>query len=107
MSYQIETHVYLDFDVANNALWLQEWAESDSIERKMSSFQRAIARLGDFPYLGSPRDDVTRGLRVLPVGERGVVTYLVREREQVVFILSVTYGGADWITRSLARFADQ
>ncbi len=52
---------------------------------------------------GSLRDEIAPGLRVIPAGRKGVVVFKGDDGARDVLIYAVTYGGADWITRSRFR----
>ena len=50
-----------------------------------------MRRIGDAPFAGRPRDDLSPGLRLLPFKRRAVITSKVSE--MAVEILNIFYGG--------------
>lgn len=50
--------------------------------------------LKDFPKLGPARNDLGKGVRILPIKRRVVVAYRITEAE--IVILRVFWGGADY-----------
>lgn len=51
-------------------------------------------RIGNVPYSGRPRDDLLRGLRIVPFEKRAVVAYTIVD--DVVWITNIFYGGRDY-----------
>lgn len=58
--------------------------------------EAACLSLGEFPDRGAPRDDIVKGLRILPVNRRSVICYFTHD--DVVEIVLVAHGGQDWQT---------
>lgn len=63
-------------------------------ERFTARLVAACQRIGDAPFGGRARDDLSPGLRTMPFEKRAVIAYLV-EAETVV-ITNVFYGGRDY-----------
>jgi len=55
--------------------------------------EKACLSLRDFPYRGTPRDDLGDGVRTLTFERRVVIAY--RVEEEAVRILRVVYAGRD------------
>jgi toxin ParE1/3/4 len=53
-------------------------------------------KLGDFPKIGTPRDDIRPGLRTLSFRRRATIAYAVGPT--TILILGVFYGGQDFET---------
>ena len=61
--------------------------------------------LGGNPCRGTRRDEISPGLRVIPGAGKGVVAFDVKEDTRTVRILSITWGGADWMGTVAGRAA--
>lgn len=55
-----------------------------------------LARLSDYPLMGTPRDDLRQGLRTLAYRRRVTIAYIVEEA--AVVVIGVYYGGQDFET---------
>ncbi len=55
--------------------------------------------LSETPHIGSLRNNIYPGLRVIPTARKGVITFVADDEEEMVFIVSITYAGADWTRR--------
>jgi toxin ParE1/3/4 len=53
-------------------------------------------KLGAFPQRGTPRGDITPGLRTIAFRRRVVIAYLIEGSE--VIVLGIFYGGQDFET---------
>jgi toxin ParE1/3/4 len=60
----------------------------------VSKLEAACLSLAEFPERGVPRDDVVKGLRILPVERRSVIAYFVAGDR--VEIAAIFHGGQDW-----------
>ncbi|KQY48433.1 type II toxin-antitoxin system RelE/ParE family toxin [Rhizobium sp. Root483D2] len=99
MVYRIVKHPLIDRDIYDIADLVANYAGPAIGVAKANDIVRVIDNLADFPHIGSTRDDLRTGLRAIPAGEKGVVCFTVNERDQSVFIICVTYAGADWMAR--------
>ena len=61
--------------------------------------------LGGNPCRGTRRDGIPPGLLAIPDAGKGVVAFDVKEDTRTVRILSITWGGGDWMGRVVGRAA--
>ena len=54
----------------------------------------ACLKLEDFPDRGAPRDEIRKGLRILVLQRKTVITYFVKGDD--VIISNIFHGGRDW-----------
>jgi plasmid stabilization system protein ParE len=79
------------------ALHLESWTGSRLIaDRTVADIRRFVRTLGAMPARGAPRDDLRQGLRRIPFKRRTVIAYDLVERERIVRVLRVFYGGQDY-----------
>jgi toxin ParE1/3/4 len=55
----------------------------------------ACFKLEDFPEIGAARDEVKKGLRILALERKTVITYFVTG-DDVVVVSNIFHGGRDW-----------
>ena len=103
MGYRVYRHPEVEQDLLDIADLLVEFAGIEVAERKLAEIERTIRNLSTTPHIGSVRDDISPGLRAIPTARKGVVTFIVDDDEQAVFVVGIGYAGADWIARTLAR----
>ena len=77
----------------------------DSTQRNRQATAPAVAALGENPYRGTRRDEISPGLRAIPSAGKGVIAFDVKEETRTVRILSITWGGADWMGKIAERAA--
>ncbi len=53
-------------------------------------------QLSTAPHRGQQRDDLSKGLRVLPLEKNTVVAFKIDQKKQIVVILNFFYGGRDY-----------
>ena len=97
MTYSIYRHPDVEYDLLDIAALLKEYAGVDVALRKLSEIEKTIINLSETPHIGSLRNEITPGLHAIPTARKGVVTFIVDDEEQTVFIVSITYAGADWL----------
>jgi len=68
-------------------------------KNKLDEIQSAVFSLADTPKKGSIRSELGVAVRAIPAGRKGVVVFEVDDRTTTVFVLAITYGGADWISK--------
>ena len=71
--------------------------------RKIAEIETVIPRLQDRPHQGNLQLDLGGGVRAIPISEKAVVTFSVDDADRSILILSVTYGGQDWQSRTKER----
>ena len=70
---------------------------------KLDQIEAGIRKLALTPHIGSLRDDIHPGLRAIPVARKGVIAFTVDDAQRAVFVVAVTYAGADWSRRARRR----
>lgn len=103
MVYRIAKHPLVDRDIYDIADLVASYAGLAVGLAKTNEIVQVIDDLADFPHIGSLRSELLPGLRAIPAGEKGVVCFTVDDSDQSVFILCVTYAGADWMARVKER----
>ena len=59
--------------------------------------------MSDQPNCDTRRDHILPGLRAIPAARRAVTAFTIDDDAQEVYVLTITYGGADWISRARSR----
>ena len=105
MRYRIYRHPEVTQDLFDIADFIAEYAGIGVAERKLGQIERSICNLSETPHIGSVRNDLYPGLRAIPVARKGVMTFIVDDKKQAVFIVSIAYARTDWIGKLPQRFA--
>jgi plasmid stabilization system protein ParE len=103
VTYRIRFHPLVARDLDAIVRWILGYAGPDIAGRKLAEIEEAIATLRDTPHKGSIRDEIAPGLRAIPAGRKAVIAFVVDDEVAEVLIFAVTYGGANWVSRSKAR----
>lgn len=103
MRYRVLRHPLVDRDIARIAAYLLQFTTPASVADKIAVLDLDVDALGDNPHRGSRRDEIHSGLRAIPSAGNGVIAFEIDEEARVVRILSVTWGGADWMRRIAGR----
>lgn len=103
MSYRIRFHPLVARDLDAIARWIVDYAGPEIAARKLTEIEETIATLRDTPHKGSLRPEIAPGLRAIPAGRKAVIAFVVDDKAAEVLIYAVTYGGADWVTRTTQR----
>ena len=90
-------HPLVDRDIARIAAFLLEFTTPRPVARKIAALDADADALGENPYRGTRRDEISPGLRAIPSAGKGVIAFDVKEDTRTVRILSITWGGADWM----------
>lgn len=101
--YRLRFHPRVADDLRIIAGLLRDYAGSAVARRILAEIEADVLRLAETPHKGSVRDDIAPGLRAIPAGRRAVVAFTVDDRAREVRVLTVTYGGADWVARVRRR----
>jgi toxin ParE1/3/4 len=101
--YRIRFHPAVADDLDAIAIWIMEFAGPGAAYRMLTEIEATVSGLASLPHRGSRRDEIAPNLRAIPAGRKGVVAFTVDDATQEVLIISVTYGGADWIGISKSR----
>lgn len=75
-------------------LLVSNGASRQTASRFIARIADRAQRIGDVPFGGRPRDDLTPGLRTVPFEDRAVIAYVVRN--DMVEIVDIFYGGRDY-----------
>jgi toxin ParE1/3/4 len=73
--------------------WIAEQAGPDTAFAYTSGVEATLAPLGDFPMLGTPRDDLAAGVRSLVYRGRTIILY--RVVDGAVEVLRLAHSGRD------------
>ncbi len=103
MVYRIVKHPLIDRDIYDIADLVASYAGLSIGLAKATEIVRVIDNLAYFPHIGSLRHELLPGLRAIPASEKGVVCFTVDDHDQSVFIICVSYAGADWMARVKER----
>lgn len=103
MTFDIDRHPLVWKDIDDISFYVGEYAGFDIAEQKTYEIEQSIDRLREYPHIGTRRDEVLAGLRVIPSGDKAVICFTVDDARRVVRIICVTYAGQDWQTIARAR----
>jgi toxin ParE1/3/4 len=98
MTYRIIYHPEIRNDLLNMSKLLTDYAGVAIAENKLSQIKAAIKGLSDTPHIGSLRSEIAEGLRAIPSAGKGVITFTVDDSTKTVYLVSITYAGADWMS---------
>ena len=73
--------------------WIADRTDADTALGYVTRILRFCHTLGDFPNRGTPRNDLTKGLRTVAFERRATIAY--RAQEDAVTILRVLHHGRD------------
>ena len=103
MNYRIKFHPLVARDLDAIATAIINYAGPGSAHRKLREIEAVIATLALTPHKGSIRNEIAPGLRAIPAGRKAVIAFVVDYEAKKVLIYAITYGGADWISRTNPR----
>ena len=103
MPYRVIRHPLVDRDIARIAAFLLEYTTARSVADKIATLDADVTALGKNPHRGTGRDEISPGLRAIPSAEKGVIAFEIDEATRAVRILSITWGGADWMRKVAGR----
>ena len=101
--FKVTRHRLVDRDVARIAGYLLRHTTPQSVARAIAALETDADALGRNPFRGTRRDEISHGLRAIPSAGKGVIAFEVREEARTVRILSITWGGSDWLGRIVER----
>ena len=101
--FRVIRHRLVERDVARVVGYLLEHTTPQSVARTIAALEADADALGRNPYRGTRRDEIAHGLRAIPSAGKGVIAFEVREETRTVRILSITWGGFDWLGRVAER----
>jgi plasmid stabilization system protein ParE len=103
VSYKIMRHPLVEQDLRIIVRLIADYAGPGIALAKLQEIEHAVRRLAETPHIGSIRDEISPGLRAIPAGRKAVICFKVDDAARRVLIVCITYGGADWIGRSIDR----
>lgn len=75
-------------------LWIADRADTETAFGYTGAIEDHAAKLAEFPNRGTPRDDLSPGLRTTVYQRRTVIAYRVEEDR--VQVLRLLHAGQDW-----------
>nr|WP_217351934.1 type II toxin-antitoxin system RelE/ParE family toxin [Ruegeria sp. HKCCD8929] len=78
---------------------IEDYAGLQVARRKLEEIAAVAQSLRKLPHRGTRRDHILPGLRAIPAARRAVIAFTVDDRAQEVHVMTITYGGADWVAR--------
>lgn len=102
MTYRIVQHPRVSTDLRQIHGWLADLIGEPGARSHIVAIGRDIRKLAQVPHRGTVRDAPIAGVRAIPVGG-ATVAFTVNDDLREVLILSVTWGGADWMQRVQRR----
>ena len=95
--FRVVRHPLVDRDIARVATFLLQRTTPRSVAGKLAALDADVNSLEENPCHGTERNEIASGLRAIPSAGKGVIAFEVREDTRIVRILSITWGGADWM----------
>lgn len=103
MTYRIVYHPEIRNDLLNISKLIADNAGVAVAQNKLGQIRATIEALRDTPHIGSIRSDIYEGLRAIPSAGKGVIAFTVDDENKTVFLVSITYAGADWMSAVAIR----
>ncbi|WP_299417391.1 type II toxin-antitoxin system RelE/ParE family toxin [uncultured Sulfitobacter sp.] len=99
MKYKIRFHPEVADDLQIIAEIVADYSGLSVAKNKLTEIQSAVFSLADTPKKGTIRSELGVAVRAIPAGRKGIVVFEVDENTTTVFVLAITFGGADWISK--------
>lgn len=99
MSYRIVYHPEIRNDLLNISKLIADYAGNDIAQTKLAQIKVSISSLKETPHIGSLRNEIYPGLRAIPSAGKGVIAFTVDDELKTVYLVSITYAGADWLSQ--------
>ena len=96
MTYRVFRHPDVAHDLHEIETLIADYAGPVIALEKLGAIEASLRHLADTPHTGSQRDHIYPGLRAIPTARKGVITFVVDDDLKAVFVVSITYAGADW-----------
>ena len=103
MNSRLRYHPSVADDLTTIAELIANYASPEIAKQKLNEIDAAARGLIDLPHCDARRDRILSGLRAIPAARRAVIVFAVDDDAHEVYILAITYGGADWISRARSR----
>ena len=92
-SYAIVWRPQARHDLLSLYEWIADQSDPDTAFDYTSQIEAHATKLAPFPERGTPRDDLTKGVRTTPYRRRTVIAY--RVLNDAVEILAIAHAGRD------------
>jgi toxin ParE1/3/4 len=102
-NYRVLRHPDVAADLMDIIGLIAEFAGTDVAVRKLEEMETTLRGLAQTPHIGTMRHDIFPNLRAIPTARKGVVSFIVDDDAKEVLVISITYAGADWISRTRKR----
>jgi toxin ParE1/3/4 len=91
--------VHLDVSARNDLVEIWEYMSENSVsdtiaDRFVERIKARCEKIGDVPHIGTARDDILPGLRMVPFERSAVILYMLETDR--VRITNIFYGGRDY-----------
>lgn len=103
MTYTLRYHPSVADDLIAISDLIEDYAGPQTARRKLAEIAEVAQSLRTLPHRGTVRDQILPGLRAIPAARRAVVAFTIDEDAREVLVIAITYGGADWISRTGRR----
>lgn len=103
MTYRLRYHPSVKSDLETISELIEDYAGTQVARRKLTQIAEATQGLRTLPHIGTRRDHILPGLRAIPAARRAVIAFSVDDTAREVYVIAITYGGTDWISRAGAR----
>ncbi|WP_299083307.1 type II toxin-antitoxin system RelE/ParE family toxin [uncultured Ruegeria sp.] len=100
MTYTLRYHPSVANDLLVISELVQDYAGPQTARRKLAEIAEVARSLRTLPHRGTKRDHILPGLRAIPAARRAVIAFTIDEDAREVLVIAITYGGADWISRT-------
>jgi plasmid stabilization system protein ParE len=95
--YRVEEKPDVFYDYLAIAAHIERWTDDRALaDRTVDTIRDFIKSLRTAPHRGTKRDDLRRGLRIVPFKKRTAIAIEIDDEAQVVTVLRVFYGGQDY-----------
>jgi len=99
VTHKIRFHPKVADDLQIIAEIVADYSGFSVAKNKLDEIERTVFSLADTPKKGTIRSELGKAVRAIPAGRKGVVVFEVDDSSTTVFVLAITYGGADWISK--------
>ncbi len=103
MTYRLRYHPSVKSDLKTISDLIEDYAGPQVARRKLAQIAEVTQGLRTLPQIGTRHDHILPGLRAIPAARRAVIAFSVDDTAREVYVIAITYGGADWIGRAGAR----
>lgn len=96
MLYAIARHPLVEADLLSIGDLISNYSGLEIAQTKVDEIVMFAEKLRDFPHIGTIRSDIHPGLRAIPASDKAVICFTVDEPTKTIYVICVSYGGADW-----------